>query len=81
MMVFGPSNSDSPCHIRTGTIYRHHSHVLCLLICSRPLTLSLQTFTESTNNYNWKTVLEDVVRHDDFYLSEGELQPHYREKG
>jgi len=29
------------------------------------------TFSESTTNYAWKSVLEDVVRKDDFYLSEG----------
>ena len=30
------------------------------------------TFTESTANYNWKSILEDVIRTDEFYLSEGE---------
>jgi hypothetical protein len=29
------------------------------------------TFSESTTTYAWKSVLEDVVRKEDFYLSEG----------
>ena len=31
------------------------------------------TFSESTTTYAWKSVLEDVVRKEDFYLSEGAL--------
>ena len=30
----------------------------------------LQTFTESTTSYNWKSIIEDVVRSDTFYLDE-----------
>ena len=32
------------------------------------------TFTESTANYNWKSILEDVIRTEEFYLSEGAWQ-------
>ena len=50
--------------------------VLLLIRSSAPplapfLPPAPQTFTESTANYNWKSILEDVVRQDDFYLSEG----------
>ena len=46
-----------------------------LLSCqlpSRPWSVNVQTYSESTNPYNWKSIIEDVVRKPDFYLSEDE---------
>jgi hypothetical protein len=31
-----------------------------------------QTFSESTNPYVWKSIIEDIVRKPDFYESEDE---------
>jgi hypothetical protein len=31
-----------------------------------------QTYSESTNPYVWKSIIEDIVRKPDFYLSEDE---------